>query len=112
MTHIVFCTEAESVKGQAMRRDSRICLCVDDERPPYAYVMIEGTARLSEDMDEILRLGTVIGGRYMGVDRAEEFGRRNGCAWRFAGPGDADDGDGPGGYRRLISRGGRPLFVE
>jgi PPOX class probable F420-dependent enzyme len=74
---LVFTTGAGSVKAQAMRRDPRICLCVDDERPPFAYVMIEGTASLSEDMDELLRLATVIGGRYMGASRAEEFGRRN-----------------------------------
>ena len=32
---------------------------------------------LSEDLDELLRFATVIGGRYMGPDRAGEFGRRN-----------------------------------
>ena len=28
-------------------------------------------------MDELLRFATAIGGRYMGAERAEEFGRRN-----------------------------------
>ena len=32
---------------------------------------------LSEDLSELLRFATEIGGRYMGADRAEEFGRRN-----------------------------------
>ena len=32
----------------------------------------------SEDPDELLASATAIGGRYMGADRAEEFGRRNG----------------------------------
>ena len=74
---LVFTTGAASVKAHAMRRDPRVCLCVDDERPPFAYVMVDGTASLSGDMDEVLRFATLIGGRYMGVDRAEQFGRRN-----------------------------------
>ena len=74
---LVFTTGTDSVKAHAMRRDPRVCLCVDDERPPYAYVMVEGAAALSEDLDDLLRFATVIGGRYMGADRAEQFGRRN-----------------------------------
>lgn len=75
---IIFNTHAGSIKGRAVRRDPRVCLCVDDDRPPFAYVIIEGTARTSEDPGELLRSATRIGGRYMGADRAEEFGRRNG----------------------------------
>jgi PPOX class probable F420-dependent enzyme len=75
---LVFTTASTTVKAHAMRRDPRVCLCVDDERPPYAYVMVAGTAALSEDRDDLLRFATAIGGRYMGADRAEQFGRRNG----------------------------------
>ena len=64
---LVFTTGSDSVKAHAMRRDPRVCLCMDDERPPYAYVMIEGRAALSEDPDDLLRFATVIGGRYMGA---------------------------------------------
>jgi PPOX class probable F420-dependent enzyme len=74
---LVFTTGDGSIKAHAMRRDPRVCLCVDDERPPYAYVMVQGTAVLSQDLDELLRFATAIGGRYMGADRAEQFGRRN-----------------------------------
>jgi PPOX class probable F420-dependent enzyme len=74
---LVFTTGASSVKAHAMRRDPRVCLCVDDARPPYAYVMVEGTAQLSEDPAQMLRFATVIGGRYMGAERAEQFGLRN-----------------------------------
>jgi PPOX class probable F420-dependent enzyme len=74
---LVFTTADGSVKAHAMRRDPRVCLCVDDERPPYAYVMVQGTVSLSEDAGQLLRLATAIGGRYMGADRAEQFGRRN-----------------------------------
>ena len=74
---IVFTTGADTVKGRSIRREERVSLCVDDERPPYAYVMVEGRATVSEDPEEMLRQATRIGGRYMGADRAEEFGRRN-----------------------------------
>ena len=45
--------------------------------PPFAFVLIEGTAIISADLDEMLGWATRIGGRYMGDDRAEAFGRRN-----------------------------------
>lgn len=74
---VVFTTGARSLKGRALVRDPRVCLVVDDEAPPYAFVLIEGTATISEDHPDLLRWATVIGGRYMGGNRAEEFGRRN-----------------------------------
>lgn len=74
---LVFTTGATSVKARAMRRDRRVSLCVDSEDPPYAFVMVEGVAALSDDLDEILQYTTAVGARYMGADRAEEFGRRN-----------------------------------
>jgi PPOX class probable F420-dependent enzyme len=74
---LLFNTGAKTVKGYALRRDPRVALCVDDERAPFAFVRIAGTAALSSDMDEVRRWATAIGARYMGADRAEEFGRRN-----------------------------------
>jgi PPOX class probable F420-dependent enzyme len=74
---IIFTTGADTAKGRHLRRDPRVALGADDERPPFAFVLIEGTARLSDDLAEMLPWATRIGGRYMGADRAEEFGRRN-----------------------------------
>jgi PPOX class probable F420-dependent enzyme len=74
---LVFNTGKETVKGRNLARDPRVSLCVDDERPPYAFVVCEGTATISEDPDELLKWAIRIGGRYMGADRGEEFGRRN-----------------------------------
>jgi len=74
---VVFTTGAETVKGRALRRDPRLAFLVDDEERPFAYVMIEGTAEVSEDLDQMLDWAIRIGGRYMGAARAEEFGRRN-----------------------------------
>jgi PPOX class probable F420-dependent enzyme len=75
---LVFNTGKSSVKGKAFARDGRIAVCVDLEEPPYPSVQVQGTVTLSEDPDELLRTATEIAGRYMGADRAEEFGRRNG----------------------------------
>jgi PPOX class probable F420-dependent enzyme len=74
---VVFTTGAGTVKGRAIRRDPRVALLVDDETPPFAYVLVEGTAEVSEDLDRMLEWATRIGARYMGDDRAAEFGRRN-----------------------------------
>lgn len=75
---VVFNTGRDTAKGRAITRDPRVVLCVDLEEPPYAFVQVQGEAVTSEEPAELLRTATKIGGRYMGADRAEEFGRRNG----------------------------------
>jgi hypothetical protein len=75
---ILFTTGAKTVKGRTLARDPRAALCVDDDTPPFSYVIVEGTAALSEDLDEMVEWATKIGARYMGEDQAEAFGRRNG----------------------------------
>ena len=60
---IVFNTWHESAKAKHLSRDPRVSLVADLEEPPYAYVMIEGTATLSDDVDEVRRIATTIGGR-------------------------------------------------
>ncbi|CAL9648533.1 hypothetical protein SUDANB105_06555 [Streptomyces sp. enrichment culture] len=75
---VVFTTGKDTVKGRNLARDGRVALCVDDDRPPFAYVVLRGRARLSEDLDELRHWAARIGARYMGEDRAEEYGARNG----------------------------------
>lgn len=77
---LVFNTGASTVKGRNMRRDPRVSFCVDDDRPPFSFVIVEGLADLSDDLDDVRRWAGRIGGRYMGADRAQEFGARNGVA--------------------------------
>jgi len=74
---LVFTTGAGSVKGRNLRRDPRLALVVDEDVAPYTFVHIRGRARINEEIDELLRFATEIGGRYMGPERAEEFGQRN-----------------------------------
>jgi hypothetical protein len=54
-----------------------VSLCWDDERPPFSFVTVAGTVTTSTDPDELLKWGTRIGGRYMGADQADAYGRRN-----------------------------------
>jgi PPOX class probable F420-dependent enzyme len=74
---LVLTTDETSLKAKGIRRDPRVAMCVDDQQPPFAYVLVEGTATLSDDLDELRRVATAVGGRYMGADRADEFGARN-----------------------------------
>ncbi len=76
----VFTTNDSTVKGKSLQRDGRAALCIDDENPPFAFVSVEGTAHTSEDLEEMLVWTNKIGARYMGADRAAEFGRRNAVA--------------------------------
>ncbi|CAN5548139.1 PPOX class F420-dependent oxidoreductase [soil metagenome] len=75
---LVLNTGKDTAKGRALARDPRVVLCVDDPHPPYSFVQVQGIATLSEEPGELLDIATRAGGRYMGADRAEEFGRRNG----------------------------------
>jgi PPOX class probable F420-dependent enzyme len=74
---IVFTTWYESVKARNMRRDPRMTLCVDDENPPFAFVLLDGVATLEEHAADLTHWATRIAGRYMGQDQAEAFGKRN-----------------------------------
>jgi len=75
---LIFTTWHASVKAVNMQHDARVSLCVDDETPPFAFVVIEGTAALSTDLEELRIWAARIGGRYMGADQAEAYGQRNG----------------------------------
>lgn len=74
---LVFNTGPDTSKGRAIARDSRVVICVDDPHPPYSFVQVQGLAEVSEDPADVLDIATRTGARYMGVDRADEFGRRN-----------------------------------
>ncbi|MFD3540435.1 PPOX class F420-dependent oxidoreductase [Streptomyces sp. NPDC058662] len=76
----VFTTGKDTVKGRNLARDGRVALCVDDDRPPFSYVVLQGRAEITEyadGADALLAWATTIGARYMGEERAEAFGRRN-----------------------------------
>ncbi len=74
---VVLTMSAGSVKFRALRRDPRAALCVDDQEPPYSFVMIEGSAAFSDDLGELRRWATVLRTRYMGAEKAEQIVARN-----------------------------------
>jgi PPOX class probable F420-dependent enzyme len=74
---LVFTTGKRTVKGRALERDPRVSICVEDDRPPFAFVRVDGVAELSEDPADLKRCTTRIAERYMGKERAQEFGERN-----------------------------------
>lgn len=75
---LLFNTGADTAKGRSIARDPRLTLTVDLEEPPYGFVQVQGVAEVVEDLTEVRRIATLAGGRYMGAERAEEFGARNG----------------------------------
>lgn len=70
-------TGAGTIKGRNLQRDGRAAVVVDDESPPYAFVLIDGTVIIDRDPDGLYRWARAISERYMGADRAEEYARRN-----------------------------------
>ena len=76
---IIFTTWHESVKASNLKHDARVSLCVDEEAPPFSFVIIEGVAEYNEtpDPDAMLKYTTQLAGRYMGDDLAEQYGKRN-----------------------------------
>ncbi|MFF5566912.1 PPOX class F420-dependent oxidoreductase [Streptomyces sp. NPDC012623] len=74
---LVFNTGRTTVKGRNLLRDGRVALCVDDECPPFSFVVIQGRAETDEDPEQLLTWSTRIAARYMGEEQAREFGRRN-----------------------------------
>lgn len=75
---LIFNTGKDTIKGQYLARDRHVTLCVDLEKEPYGFVQVQGRAELSDDPGELLRTAAAIAARYVGPDRAEEFGQRNG----------------------------------
>lgn len=81
---LLFNTWHTSVKAKNMQHDNRVSLCVDEETPPFSFIIIEGTVALTDPpAAEKVSWAGAIGGRYMGADRAEEFGKRNGVEGEF-----------------------------
>ncbi|HTI27661.1 MAG TPA: PPOX class F420-dependent oxidoreductase [Kutzneria sp.] len=70
---VVLFTGAQSVKGKAMRANPQVSLVVDDDRPPYSFVTVEGTASLSDDPVELRRCATIIAERYLPAEQAAQF---------------------------------------
>ena len=76
---IFFTTFYNSVKARHLISNPKVCVCVDDQKPPFSFVIINGMAEIDQNpkYDELLRLTSRIAERYMGKENAEKYGRRN-----------------------------------
>ena len=83
--NVVFTTGQSSLKAKNMLRNPRVSLCVDDQAPPFSFVIIDGIAEINQkpDLNELLKWATKIAGRYMGRQNAEAYGKRNAVEGEF-----------------------------
>jgi PPOX class probable F420-dependent enzyme len=71
---VLFLTNGGTAKSRNLQRDPRVTLLVQDETPPYAFVMIEGTAEASTESSQARQSATIgIGRRYAGAEHVDEF---------------------------------------
>ena len=77
---IVFVMGKDSLKARCIQRDPRVAICVDTMEMPFDFARIDGVASLAtfdDDPEAMLHWATATCRRYVGDERAEEFGRRN-----------------------------------
>ncbi|WP_260756074.1 PPOX class F420-dependent oxidoreductase [Mycobacterium sp. SMC-8] len=89
---LVFTTGKTSVKGRSVLRSGHVAVCVDDERPPYAFVAVDGRTTTNDDPEELLSWTTRIAARYVGQERAEYYGKFKRGTRSDGGAGQADAG--------------------
>ena len=77
---IVLTTGETTVKGRNLRRSGWATMSVDDDASPFSFVTLEGPVSISEDLADVRHWAGLIGGRYMGSERAHEYRERNGVA--------------------------------
>jgi len=77
---LVFVMGAGSLKAKCIARDPRVTICVDEMAMPFAFARIDGVATTStyaDDPEAMLHWATETCRRFVGNERAAEFGRRN-----------------------------------
>ncbi len=74
---LYFNTGSDTIKGRTLRRTGWAALTVQDDRPPFSYAGVSGPVELIEDLEQVRHWAAILGGRYMGAERAQEYGDRN-----------------------------------
>lgn len=70
---VIISIDTNSAKAKLLRRHGRATLTVQDETPPYRYVMVEGPVAVAyEDRD-----GLPLAVRYLGDEIGEWYARQN-----------------------------------
>lgn len=75
---MVFTTNAKSVKGKNLLRNPQIMISVDDENPPFAFVLVDSKADIKQlSAKDLLPWTTRIASRYVPSGQGDAFGKRN-----------------------------------
>ena len=74
---IIFTTSSKSLKGINLIRDPIISMCVDNQAPPFPFVIIKGIAKIFFHSLDLLKFTTRIAERYMGKELPLKYGKRN-----------------------------------
>jgi PPOX class probable F420-dependent enzyme len=64
---------ADTVKGRAIAAEPRVTLCVHEDKPPYSFVMVEGTAGIVTDPDDMRHIATEVGRRYVPAEALDGY---------------------------------------
>jgi PPOX class probable F420-dependent enzyme len=70
--NLVIVTRSQSRKVQNIRRDPRVTVCIDRPTPPYAGVIVRGTASLQEVPYQDMAVPMAV--RYLGQDAGALIG--------------------------------------
>ena len=65
--------ERDSVKAKLLRRHGRATMTVQDETPPYRYVMVEGPVTVAHEGRDIASIAI----RYLGDELGRQYGADN-----------------------------------
>ncbi len=75
---LIFMTMANTVKGKNLQANPQVAISVDEEKFPFAFVLVEGAVELQSLLPgELLPYATRIAARYVGDERSESYGQRN-----------------------------------
>jgi PPOX class probable F420-dependent enzyme len=76
--NMIFTTVDTSVKANNIQRNSRVSICIDDQKFPYTFVTIHGIAKIYPyKQKEVLEWSTKIAERYVGKKKSKTYGEVN-----------------------------------
>jgi len=75
--HIIFTTYFKSLKAKNLVRNPKVSICVDDQVPPFSFVIVNGIAKIMTNSRDLLIWTTKIEERYMGKELSLDYGKRN-----------------------------------
>jgi len=74
--HIIFTTYFKSLKAKNLVRNPKVSICVDDQVPPFSFVIVNGIAKIMTNSRDLLIWTTKIAERYMGKELSLDYGKR------------------------------------